>query len=128
MLMKRGFWIAVGASLAWLAVASIVDAGAQPLHDANDPDHWYPGWCCNLKDCRISDPGEIRWTPQGWLDTRTGQIIQERHTMTIPFDAPEEDKVRSHICRYLSGPSAGRIRCTGIGEERTCCLFIGLGG
>ena len=122
-------WVAVLWVLAvlTLAVASVALAQPRPDRDHAAPDHWYAGWCCNQNDCRPAEPGEIRWTPRGWLHVPSGSIVPEDRVLSIPDHAPEADKTMMHPCLVdhdlyqdgvLVAPKGG-LRCLYKGEAGT---------
>ena len=57
---------------------------------------WYPGWCCNDKDCRPLPAGAVRLTAGGWFIVETGE--------TIPFEKakPSLDN-QFHRCEARNG-------------------------
>ncbi len=111
------------------AVVFVAVASAQPRSDRDHsaPDHWYEAWCCDLNDCRRAEPGEIRWTPEGWLHVPSGSIVPEDRVLSIPDHAPEADKMMMHPCKadydifedgVLVAPKGG-LRCLYKGETGT---------
>lgn len=87
-----------------LAVSFVLLTGAAaaelegPERDHSAATHWYEGWCCNLMDCRPARPGELRWTPAGWLHVPSGVVVPEDQLRPIPDRAPERDKLMMHVC------------------------------
>ena len=122
------------ALLAALAALSphATPAFSQPMHDANDPAHWYDPECCSLLDCAPVQDVNVQMVPGGYqVDIRPGQ-----HPMAgvgvsefVPFD---DRRVRFsqdqdyHAC-VISGAafmdSAGTPA-----SDRLLCLYVPLMG
>lgn len=67
---------------AGILIALVVLSFAADGHEwYNEEDGRYD--CCNDQDCRPALPGEITWTPLGWLVV----LVDEKHQAeTIQFD------------------------------------------
>jgi hypothetical protein len=90
-----------------------------------DPTHWYDRDCCNLKDCRPAEPGELKWTPDGWLHVPSNTITLEKFLRPIPDHAPEDDKFKMHVCILEYGDDfEGRF----IQKGAPRCIYKGASG
>jgi hypothetical protein len=47
----------------------VLPANAQenPMHSPQNPDHWYPGGCCGMRDCEPTPIDAITETRDAWI-------------------------------------------------------------
>ncbi len=85
--------------------------------------HWYDVDCCDKDDCRAARPGELRWTPEGWLHVPTSSLIPEDRVRSIPEHAPAGDKLQMHVCETKYGLFEDGVQIVPKGGLR--CLYQG---
>lgn len=87
----------------YLIEGKINPAGSQDMESMEHymPDHWYDLSCCSRKDCRRARPGELSWSPEGWLHHPSGMTFPHKYVRAIPDKAPDEDKLHMHVCIFL---------------------------
>lgn len=93
----------------WAAVVVLSFIFFAALLTACQAHDWYPTECCSGRDCSQSPPGEVVWTPEGWVIAASGEIIGH-----------DDKRIRR------DGKATGIHRCSygGRPEARTICLFI----
>ena len=96
-------------------VAAVALLAALCVPERAGAHDWYPVACCDQRDCRPAEPGEMRQTPEGWLHVPTGTLVpHDRYR-----DSPDG---RIHVCTYPDGSLRGMRFRSG------ACLWIPDGG
>lgn len=65
--------------------------------------HWYPAACCDQRDCRPLEPGELQFDGSDWTINGGDQKFQFHDTRPSPDG-------RAHACFYNGTTMKGRIR------------------
>lgn len=108
--MNDTFKFLAATALGFMMVAGVASQElpyAHPMHDLNDPNHWYPVSCCSQQDC---DEAEIvRDTPEGrWV--RQKKLGKEALVPNDMEKQPSKDG-KYHVC-IISDPETGTwVRC-----------------
>jgi hypothetical protein len=84
-------------------------------------NHWYDYDCCDLRDCRPAEKGELVYTVEGWLHVPSDVTLDydSPRVRTVPSKAPAADRVRHHVCLRSRGDDFGEKgtpRCVYIAE------------
>jgi hypothetical protein len=121
-LLAFGIW-------AQIPQAQTLYPGGPGMTNHNGPKHWYPSWCCDLRDCAPAELGTVQRiddTRHGWLYVPSNEFISDDQTMIIPSKAPDNDKFRPHVCLRQEDAERGKKGTIICDETRsTCCLFPG---
>jgi hypothetical protein len=70
---------------------------------------WHPLSCCSGIDCGPADPGEIRFTPAGWLVVPTSELISFEKAQVSPDG-------RFHRCTMKAHDPKSKTRCLFVPE------------
>lgn len=129
MLKKPSFWVIVTIILLCAAVyARYAHAqGGQelsypefaPMHDVNDPNHWYPSECCNLRDCFPLEAGDVEEKDGGYYINSTGEHFNYT-------DARASGDNKFHRCSSAGNKKAMTLPAAG--NRKKGCFFAPKGG
>lgn len=105
---NTGGWLVVIVLVIFMLVILFFNAAARASdeHVPSDPGHWYDSECCDLRDCRPAEPGQVVETNIGFkvtvqMITSSGE--ERAYTEEIAYDDPRIMKSQDreiHVCHY----------------------------
>jgi len=92
-----------GLALVAFLMALLLMASLALAHEASTG--WkYDAYCCNERDCRQALPGEVQFTPRGWMID--GEVIPEGDERI----RPSGDRM-IHVCKEMQPHYDRKWRC-----------------
>jgi hypothetical protein len=91
-------------TLSGLVAVAIAPAALLYSSPTGRAHEWYPLACCSGIDCGPASPGEIEFTPKGWLVVPTHELISFEKAQVSPDG-------RFHRCTMKAHDPTSKTRC-----------------